>query len=514
MGILNKKTSADTSNLDKWKNKYYELLDEIDTLESTHQDEESLLCKTIIRLSLASTGFNKKLDPHLLRIRQQLKKGLKSDQLKTELEKFSNALMTLEESGGDGICQDPAILFSFLFDHFPEQKTALQQLEEKFKNNHYANIQYLFVDINDLIDSVQQIQPVSSTYIQSIDADQNAVNEQILLLLECTEIPPQFQQQANKLKDKLHLNEPLVVTLEEAASLLFQIKKFLQFEQQEMAQFLAQLTDQLTELGIQATGTNSISKSATEKRNLLDQSVSSQMIELQTSSKNATQLEPLKQLIHTRLADITQQIHNQQAHEQTERNKVHQQLDSLTKKISEMEQESSLLQNKLDTAYQKATHDPLTSLPNRLAYDERIATELARWKRYKSPLSLLIWDIDFFKKINDNFGHKSGDKTLILIAKLLSHHCRETDFVSRFGGEEFTMLLTDTDSGSALITANKIRRVIEKTAFNSNGRKISITVSCGIAQFTEEDTELTAFNRADKALYAAKNQGRNLCIVS
>jgi diguanylate cyclase len=158
-------------------------------------------------------------------------------------------------------------------------------------------------------------------------------------------------------------------------------------------------------------------------------------------------------------------------------------------------------------------HDPLTDLPNRLAYDERVAIEIARSKRYNTVLSLLMWDIDLFKKINDNFGHKAGDKTLILIASLLSQHCRETDFVSRFGGEEFTMLLSDTNAQSALTTANKIRNIVEKTAFNSNGKKIAITISCGITQFIGSDDDESAFIRADKALYQAKSNGRNQCII-
>jgi diguanylate cyclase len=234
---------------------------------------------------------------------------------------------------------------------------------------------------------------------------------------------------------------------------------------------------------------------------------------LQESSKNATNLEPLKQLIHSRLVDIQQQFQQHNIQEQTERNKTHDQLKSLTEKINGLKRESSLLKNKLNTARDQATRDSLTSLPNRLAYDERIIAELARAKRYKHPLSILIWDIDLFKQINDNFGHKAGDKTLALIAKLLSQHCRESDFVSRYGGEEFTMLLSDTDSQSALQTANKIRHIIEKTAFHSSGKKISITISCGITQVIEDDTPESAFIRADNALYQAKNNGRNQCII-
>jgi len=237
------------------------------------------------------------------------------------------------------------------------------------------------------------------------------------------------------------------------------------------------------------------------------------MLELRSNSNSATQLEPLKQLINSRLENIAEQIKKQRTLEELERKKTYQELNLLTTKITAMEQESSQLANKLKSAHEKATHDPLTNLPNRLAFDDRYSIEVARWKRYKSPLSILIWDIDLFKHINDSFGHKAGDKTLILIAKLLSKHCRETDFVSRFGGEEFTMLLSNTNTKQALETANNIREIIEKTAFNSNGKKISITISCGITELTKSDKGDSAFNRADKALYIAKNNGRNQCSV-
>jgi len=506
---------SNTNNPDKWKNKYFNLLDENEALEKTQQYKEDLLCKTIIRLTLATSGFNEQLDPYLLNIRNQLKRGLKSEQLKIELENFSSALMSLEETTVEDTLPDACLLFEFLFHHFPEQKQEIQHIQSKYENNGYANSQYLIIAIDDLIDSIQHIEPITEQLpvIEKLPIDSQSINIQLQHLLEVTEIPAKFTSQADILKQKLDSNTPLANILDETVSLLFNIKKHLQSEQQEMAKFLAQLTDQLTELGIKASGAKSATESTAKKRNLLDNSVSSQMLDLQQSSKDATQLEPLKQLIHSRLEDISHQIQNQQTQEEIERKHANQELDFLSSKISVMEQESRQLNNKLISAHHKATHDPLTDLPNRLAYDERFSTELARWKRYKTPLSLLIWDIDLFKKINDDFGHKAGDKTLILIAKLLAHHCRETDFVSRFGGEEFTMLLSDTDTQSALIVANNIRQIIEKSAFNSNGKKISITISCGITQLTENDTAESTFNRADEALYKAKKNGRNQCII-
>ncbi len=499
---------------DKWKDKYFDLLDENEEKQKSQQDNEALLCKTIVRLSLATIGFNKDLDPYLLAIRKQLKNGLKSEQLKIELENFSSALMTLKEADQETEKLDAILLFEFLFHHFPEHKRNFQHIEAKFEKNEYPNSQYLFIAINDQIDGIQVIDPLPKLNdLSAGNINLDALNTQLLALLEGTEIPTKFEPQAQKLKDRLYNDIALTTGLDETISLLFQIKKHFQSEQQDMALFLAQLTEQLTELGVKVSNTHSTSQSAVKKHNLLDRSVTSQMLDLQQTSKDATQLEPLKKIIHSRLAEISQQIQNNRTEEVAKRNQVHQELDALTQKIQKIEQESTQLKDKLRSAHKRSLHDPLTGLPNRLAYDERLIIELARSNRYKTPLSILIWDIDFFKKINDTFGHKAGDKTLVLISKLLSQHCRETDFVSRFGGEEFTMLLSDSDAQSAFLAADKIRKVVEKSAFNSSGKKISITISCGITQFTKGDTGESAFNRADKALYKAKNNGRNQCII-
>jgi diguanylate cyclase len=126
---------------------------------------------------------------------------------------------------------------------------------------------------------------------------------------------------------------------------------------------------------------------------------------------------------------------------------------------------------------------------------------------------LAVWDIDFFKHINDTYGHKSGDKALVIIAKLLSKHCRRSDFIARFGGEEFVMLLPATQAQSAALVAEKLRETVENSGFNANGNKVSITMSCGLTEYIDGDTNESIFERADSALYKAKQSGRNKCVL-
>lgn len=514
MSIFDKKNQPD-----KWKNKYFDLLDENESLLETQKDKESLLCKTIIRLCLATSGYNKDLDPHLLNIRNLLKKGFKSEQLKIELEAFSNTLMLLDDTVEQDTNEDVGLLFDFLIYHFPDQKLQFQQLEAKFERKEIPNSDYLFIAINDYIDSIQQIDimPVVENQAQQDEfesIDSNQVNLHLQQLIESLVIPVEFNQEAQAILDMLHEGDSLTKTLDQTSQFLFNLKKFSQTEQNDITLFLKHLSEQLNEIGMQATGVDMASKSSTEQQKIREESVTSQMVDLKKSTNDVTQLETLKQLIDKHLAEIAQQIKVNQIKAEIERSKMHGQLHALSGKVKDMHTESNQLKNKLDDAHYQATHDVLTGLPNRLAYDQRLEMELARLKRYKTPLSLLIWDIDLFKGINDQFGHKAGDKTLCLIAKLLKEHCRETDFVSRFGGEEFTMLLSNADAELSLQTANKLRKVVENTAFHSNKKKISITISCGITQFMESDTGQSAFERADSALYKAKQKGRNQCVIS
>ena len=158
--------------------------------------------------------------------------------------------------------------------------------------------------------------------------------------------------------------------------------------------------------------------------------------------------------------------------------------------------------------------DPLTQLPNRLAYDQRSQQEYARWKRYNNTLLIMVWDIDLFKQVNDTYGHQAGDKVLKVVATTLRKNLRETDFVARFGGEEFVSLMPETSLGGGFKVAEKIRATVEKLEFHYRGSNVQVTISCGISLFMENDTRESAFARADKALYQAKEQGRNRCVIA
>ncbi len=157
-----------------------------------------------------------------------------------------------------------------------------------------------------------------------------------------------------------------------------------------------------------------------------------------------------------------------------------------------------------------ATTDGLTGLFNHRHFQERLSGEFRRIARYPRPLSLLIIDIDFFKKVNDNYGHPAGDAVLKGVADAIRKALRETDIPARYGGEEFAAVLVNTDTGGAVNLAERLRNTISGCAFQADGKNMRVTVSIGVASCpVHAQTREELVKLADTALYRAKNGGRN-----
>jgi len=154
--------------------------------------------------------------------------------------------------------------------------------------------------------------------------------------------------------------------------------------------------------------------------------------------------------------------------------------------------------------------DPLTGVYNRRFMETELDKEFKRVARYGGKLSVLFLDLDFFKKVNDTYGHQAGDQVLIEVTQRISGIVRTTDFLARYGGEEFAIVLPETDTTGGLIFANRVREVIEKTPVHFGEHVIPVTASLGLSEYYDgvESYEVL-LDQSDKALYAAKKQGRN-----
>ncbi len=195
-------------------------------------------------------------------------------------------------------------------------------------------------------------------------------------------------------------------------------------------------------------------------------------------------------------------------------------LDKLSKRdISYLEQltrQSAITINRANTyskVLQYATLDALTNLNNRRQFEVRLKQEIAITKRQKNPLCAMMIDIDFFKKVNDTYGHASGDAVLRTVASIIKEHLRESDIPSRYGGEEFAVLLPYTHIEEAKIVGERLRKAVETTPIPIDKKNINVTISMGLAEFSPQETGEDLFKRADSALYEAKEGGRNRVCV-
>lgn len=195
-------------------------------------------------------------------------------------------------------------------------------------------------------------------------------------------------------------------------------------------------------------------------------------------------------------------------------NSVDFQLSSNTKRMAKLMYFMSKITFDLEEANREleihTSTDFLTGALNRKAFYSQLEYEVSKFRRYETTFAIVMMDIDFFKKVNDIYGHQVGDEVLVTVSKIVTSQLRESDIFARYGGEEFILLLPETNIIDAKKTAERVRFAIEKdTKRVASSSMPAITCSFGVSTFTSSDDEVTIIKRADDALYQAKKKGRN-----
>ena len=382
-------------------------------------------------------------------------------------------------------------------------------------------------ELDKLSDQLSDIlQPKTETPPSNNDAEphhitdpslQPSIQELLIRLLEQLIVPADLVDEANKMKHQLEQEtdpKNWKALLKKVALLINSIRSRMQKEKQEFEIFLQQVTDRLKMMDLFLQNETSNLQEADMQGQAFDKQIGLNVDEIRMDINQATELSNLKENVNTKLDTISGHIKLYRESEDSRFKKSQQEINTMHSKMQTLESETVKLKKLVIEKNKQAMFDALTEIPNRLAYEKKAAEEIARWKRFSNPLSLAIWDIDLFKSVNDTYGHKAGDKVLKTIAQLLINSIRETDFLARYGGEEFVMLLPGTKQEETLRLVNKLREKIESCGFHYHGNAVKITASCGVSSFNENDTLTQVFERADKALYKAKDNGRNQCVVA
>ena len=540
----NKYIDIDDSPSDKWKTKYLASLEELEQKEAYWQQSEKILRALIVQLSEASDDSSQKLNKQLGVLKDAVQKGVAATKLKKAIDEVADSILGLK-----AIQQkkknDSKKLFSDLITRItPAGKIEkkLSKLAKKIdKTSSIKEMQPLVEELAKLLvyglslaEKKQKQGGLLSSLISKGEAAGERVAEETVIqqaepakaleldnaiasltaLLEKMILPTDLQVEANLVKRQLAQKpdeEVFLVALEKTVAIVADVLARIKKEKQEIEVFLKQLTSRLQEMDKDIRETARIRELTHQHGMEMTRDMKTEMDTMEQGINSIQNLEELKTAIQSRVILLRNHVDTfilKEGEKGVEAEKV---IAQLKNQVQQMEKETEQLKQQLEDERQQTLRDALTGVPNRLAYEERLALELANFHRNNTAFTLVVWDIDFFKKVNDTYGHAAGDQVLKMVASIISKNLRETDFFSRYGGEEFVAILPGTDIKGAQLITNKLREMIAETNFHFRDQPVKITVSAGLAEIRESETGEAVFMRADKALYKAKECGRNNC---
>lgn len=335
-------------------------------------------------------------------------------------------------------------------------------------------------------------------------------------LIEWMTLPSQVKDELRGIQtqlEKANVDGDLSPILRDLGHTVSQFHSKLASELSDVEYYLKNIAVKLKQLQIGIEESFADQSASMQERETLATGVAEHISVIATTIEGEEDLNAVKHVIDEGLQEISSRMRDHLAQDQERVARGEQRLRSLSERLKLMDEESTRLRAQVRRERSRAQHDALTGIANRAAYDERITAEVARHERHERELSLAVIDIDKFKSVNDNLGHKAGDKVLKNVAEICASNVRTSDFLARYGGEEFVLVLPETSLEQAHYVAEKLRGEIEGKGFYYNKRRVPITVSIGIARFADDESADVVFERADRALYAAKNGGRNRCVT-
>lgn len=487
-----------------WKDKYFQELETAEQREEQWKAERNTLERMLVRTCLASEGQTPELDNLLERVRSDLRKK------KVDVKNWRE----LQEQ----IDRQVALL-----DDMPAHQHESPPAPSKFNPSQLNPSQFApAVDIASeampVIEVADAADDGNLEGLEGLESQRLRIARRVGHLLG--QLLSQVSLEADAEKRARNLQKALLSSddwdelrdgLNQVADL---IVAAVTRSQREFEAFLKRLDERLEVLQEHFSVQSSAQTGRQAAAETLDRNIREEIEQVGRHIEASDDIHGLKRSVSSHLESIGQAVGRFRV-EETEREKLlSEQLKAMQEKVAIMETHSEQMQGQVRKERERAMTDLLTQLPNREAWQERLSFEFNRWKRYQYPLTVGVLDIDLFKRVNDSYGHKAGDRVLQLVAKEVMGRLRTTDFVARFGGEEFVLLFPETLPVDAQTVMDKLRSHISALPFHFGGEPVTITFSAGLAAFAPGDTEESVFERADRALYVAKDSGRNCIRIS
>lgn len=545
----NKYTELDKDS--KWKEKYLASLDEIEKNEAQWKDSERILRALIVHLTEAADTSSEKLNKELAVLRDVIKKGVAPTKLKkaiAEIEDSISSLQAIRQKKQTQSAQQLRLLVDKIkpagkIEKKLEKLSALLAKSRTAEDNlpMLNELAKLLVYGLSLADKKPEKgffaarfkkdaeQPerkteekTSDETVQIASAEIQNVNlsgavASLESLIDHMILPMDLQVEANLVKRQLSerpSEDIFIKSLEQTVVIVADVLARIKKEKKEIEEFLKQLTGRLHELDMDIRETARIRELTHQHGQKMTGVMKTEISSMEQGLSTINNLDELKTSIQSRVIMLRNHVDTFILEEAGKNREASSVIEELKNKVKNMEQETEKLKQEIEKEKQQTLRDALTEIPNRMAYEERLSLEMANYRRNQKKFVLVVWDIDFFKKVNDSYGHTAGDQVLKLVASILHRNMRETDFIARYGGEEFVSILPDTTLESAKMVTNKLREIVAESNFHFQDQPVKITLSAGFAEVTDNEEAEGLFSRADNALYQAKKNGRNNCQAS
>ncbi|MEO8316271.1 MAG: GGDEF domain-containing protein [Pseudomonadota bacterium] len=454
--------AADTED---WRNRYLDSVKSMDIEERQNRSQQQVLRNLVGRLCLAAQGQSARLDNQLNR----LKDAVNREAASAQLEPFGQAIADAVKAIDGGAVARPATAQAAADPPAVRPSGPAEVAGER-------RIRDLLSQLLGELGNEQQLAGAA-----------DAIRPELAVVM----VP-----------------EKLPGLVERVGALVTQRIQELERARQGFEQLLGQLACQLEVMQRYVDGNASEEMLRNSSSETLQVQIIDEMEVLGQNMAIGLDVSQIQRNLQQRLDAIGRHLQDFRIREQDRVRQVRSRTELLHDRMAEMESEARRLKERLTDERRLSMLDPLTQIPNRLAYEKRAGEALDRWTQFAEPACLALWDIDRFKTINDQYGHRAGDRVLTVVAECLAQSIRSTDFVARYGGEEFVMLLPGTTLTDALPMAEQVRAAVAQLGFHFRGTPVSITISGGIAAL-QEGGAASAFDRADSAMYKAKNAGRN-----
>jgi len=467
-----------TSQVEATLTRNNRLLQQVNELDSEYRDKESFFRQALLTM-IRMIPPNKQKSPvykPLIALKILLQKNSTDDELKHALENLKTSALSEDIENKEAAKKSSSFLGRFFKGTDPEthgEKTSSQT----------DYIQTLKTSYQVFMDELR---------LSLAKKDLNDVSEINILIRECRTI------------------EELMEVRNKILSLVREFTDNVSSERALTADFIKEITNRLLETEKQiiqsVTYTDEILSADGEFNTHLKEHIE----KLKTSIDFSKSLEEVKTAVFSRLNTINEAIETKVQHDRKSKEESDKYTSGIRQDLERMKKDILTAKERSKHLEEELLKDPLTGVFNRRAYDRLIKQEFNRYIRYGTVFSVILFDVDHFKRINDTYGHAVGDKCLMEIISRVKPALRESDFIARYGGEEFITLLPETDNSSASKVAEKLRSVVENIEFLHKKKSVKITISLGVTEATPGDKNYQEiFTRMDQAMYAAKHAGRN-----